>query len=281
MKRFLSLALILLAPVAVRAAESSPKAEITATAPSGSSSVLKRFTATSAIEVYGPSITEWRDLRPNVDKGTTEDIKSPVYSKNKFNLGYKLTSTRTTGLGLEFYSLSRVGNVFKDPYVYVRDNKLIEAGNYTMDLALRVYAGVSPNSRAANTLPTSAFRLVHNSTYKFDSSSWSAAFYSETQWNPQRVRKVGAYEVGFFLVPNVNYNLSDSFALNLGTKIWTTHKVGQTFFAQTIDPILVSPNVAWKPISGLTVNPYLDFAPGQAFAMKFTTIGLNLSYKLI
>ena len=238
----------------------------------------KKFTGSLRFEGYGPALTDWTAYRPNVAKAYSNDPKQQVYSKNKFSFGYKLSPSQTVGIGLQTYYLKVTGNVNKDPYLFVRDSHLVSKSNYNLDLALRVYLGLSNDAKVYHN--PFGLRLVHDSTYRIDNGPLALDFYTEITWYYLDVTKVKSRQTEFFLLPNVDYSLNNTMAVNLGLKFWAYKVSGRTIFDLPSDPVLVSPSFTWRATKNFIVNHYLDI-PAARLAFDMTTVGLNLNWKFL
>ncbi len=241
------------------------------------SKLTKHITASVRFEGYGPATTDWTGYRPNVDKGLSNDRKQEAYSKNKLYLGYKFNESQSAGVGLQVYYLSYSGDSFKDPYIFVRDSHFVQSGGYNFDAALRLYAGVSADAKKYNT--PMGIRFVQDSTYK-TGTPLTLGFFSEMHWYTLSKRVIGARELEFFLVPNVDIKIATKWTANLALKIWAYHNVGKNLFDLVNDPVLLSPGFTYSPIKTVAINPYLDFAT-RRFAWNMTTVGLNLNWKIL
>ena len=240
-------------------------------------SALNNFTASVRVEGYGPAVTSLTAYRPNVAKGIENDPKSQIYSKNKLSLAYKLDPTWTTGVGLAFYTLSQTGNVFQEPYVFVRNSQLVHIGNFNLDLALRVYGGFTAASQKYSN--AGQIRTTGDASYKISSIYTAGLIYEAYDYILSTV-KVGARKLEFDLIPHFDARIAENAIASLLIKTYTYHNVGNGFI-NAKDPVYLSPNMTWLFASkSVAVNPYLDI-PLSRFEARYTTIGLNLNWKIL
>ncbi|MBS1983399.1 MAG: hypothetical protein JST16_04435, partial [Bdellovibrionales bacterium] len=250
----------------------------TSTAKVGSSN-SSRYSLNLRIEGFGPAVTNLSgSSRPNPYTDTEADPQKEVYSKNKFSAGYRYGDSASVGIGGETYYLARTGTVFQDPYAFIRDNHLVEAGNFNWDVALRGYAGVSETGKKYHT-PFS-FRLNQDASYRIQDGPVKVGLYTETQWYYLSEHNPGARTMYYFLAPYTDVRMGSSVSFNLQAKVWAYNNSGHAWNVLSYDPVLVSPGINWNPIKSVTVTPYLDFAV-KSLAWNTTAVGLNLNWKVL
>ena len=235
--------------------------------------------ATFRVEFYGPSFTDNPSLRPDLTTGIPNNEKDPVHTENKLTLGYRPSANTLLGVGLEsnFYAIK--GFQMRDPYLLMRDKKLIHSGGFNVDAQLRSYLGMTGYSQDHHLL--ASFRLINDMSFHPSGTRWTFTAYTYAHQYVYGSATAGNLDQRVFAMPMIEYQMTSNLSAVLAYKAWANHTSGSLPFAFNSEPTLLAPGLSWTALPGLNINPYLDLSPGTGFAYDNTTIGLNVNWTIL
>lgn len=260
----------------VLAAETPSQGASEAAAPS----FWSRVGLSVGAETYGPSLTEWDARRPDINKGTADNPKDLVRTKLKFTPSYKTGESTATVLGIESEVAATRGLYLRDPYLAFRDSKLVAENVVRTDAQVRAYLPMSTSSQTARQI--GAVRLVQDTKWDLPASRVQLEFYSyyhRSIFSADADPKASAGEL--WVEPGVNFRAAATLWLQLHLKSSSKQVAGDSLLAFKTDPALLTIGVSWDVVPGVNVSPYLDASPKQNLSPDFTTLGMNLSWRMI
>lgn len=228
---------------------------------------------------YGPSVQNPTSYQPQSDG--TPDPTRPIFMKNFLSAAYAISDPMAITATAYWWYRPVLGQslTMQDPFIRVSYASIVHT-QWGLDLYsdLRVHAGVTPDSRAANFL--TGFQNFSYLTYQPNNWRFIAALRASARYNVYGTDGYGTDEE-YYLAPEVNFRIHPKFALTLLYEMGASHQHGDKPSYITNDGTDLEPGLEWDPTPDVVVNPYLTLLTGGNVGWKSTSVGMFFTWSFL
>jgi hypothetical protein len=221
---------------------------------------------------YGPSVQSPSSYQPQSDG--TPDTTRPIFMKNFLSAAYNLSDPVAITATAYWWYRPVLGQQLsmQDPFARISHASIINTSwGLNLYSDLRVHAGVTPDSRAANML--TGFQNFSYLTYQPGNGRLIMALRASARYNVYGSGGYGTDEE-YYLAPELNYRVHSKLALTMLYEMGSSHQHGDAPGYITNDGTDLEPGVEWDPTPDIVVNPYLTLLTGGSIGWASTSVGM-------
>jgi hypothetical protein len=226
---------------------------------------------------YGPSLGAASSLQPTVSG--EPDPERPILLKNFLTAGYRLSEDVVASATLHWLHRPVHGQdlSFRDPYLRVAHQGLINSGGLVWYADARAHLAVSAFSRESDLL--AGFQTFQILTYQVGTSRLSLGAYGSARYNVYGPQGSGN-DLELYLGPNLAYQLTPTLSFSVLYEMGMSHAFGEPPGRMFNDGTDLQPGINWDVTPTLMINPYLNIYTGDKVTLDSTSLGMTLHWQL-
>jgi hypothetical protein len=227
---------------------------------------------------YGPSIGKPSAYQPT--PYGEKDIEHPVVLRNFLGVGYNVTDeiAITPTASWLWSPIGRSVFTLQDPYIRVSHSSVWSTSITNLYSDFRVHLPITRLSQDERMLL--GVQTFNSFVMDVPGTSLSVGTYASARMNFFGKMAYGN-DLELYLAPNLNYQYSDNASVILVYEMNAVHVLGTQAWQLENSGTALQPGMAWLVTDRLMLNPYLNIATGGRVSLSSTSIGLNLSLRMI